>query len=760
MNTVRSVTKACFLQILCLMLLKGAVYAQDLCEPVGWATQNGEVTGGGNAAPVVVSSYNDLESALGDENVKVVHVSGVINFPSGGRITIQDQSDKSIIGLPGSKLLSEDQTSSGSGIFYMKRCENFIMRNLVFEGPGAYDTDGYDNLCIDDSRNIWVDHCEFQDGVDGNFDIKNKADFISVTWCTFSYKKPPRSGGSGGADDHRYSNLIGSSDGATGDEGKLNVTFYYCWWGEGVRERMPRMRYGKLHMVNNLFSSSVSNHCIRAGYKADVVLEGNYFDNQRRPIDEFDGDYTGIRAVNNVGQSDMQKKTAFTPPYSIPIADPNDIVEPIRSCAGATLTSPDGCSSCGGEINETPSVSVTSPAENSSFNAPASIIIEANASDPDGSVSKVEFFNGSTLLGDDLSAPYSYTWSNVGAGTYTVTARVTDDQGATAQSSPVTLVVNDPTIPSLIATSNLTQSVDSGTSISPIVFTWGGAATDVNYTTLPEGLTASKNSSEKTLTVSGIPVSSGHFSVSTTGGSQSVSLEAAISIKIPASILAEWYNFQDAQIPYDFVSYSDASVETDYYDQSKPDNGVAYTPGALRLNKGTGEITIRLQSLDVLKIRWYATGQRSIKVTYGPSGTESSWESGTMYSSGAHEFDLTEMIPDLTSSTPITVTIINDRTDGGSLNIQDLYVEGTEVPTMKARPYTMRKSNHNSFKLKNTGRTLEIVGNLSEQPVSIVDALGKTIVRNEFSPTLDISRLHKGFYILKVGNAAVKFIKK
>ena len=333
---------------LCFIAFGSIIYAQDQCKVVGWATQNGGVTGGGTATPVVVSNYNDFKAKLTSKTDKVIHVSGTITIPAGGRVTIQDQTGKTIIGLPGSKIVSTDMTASGSGILYIKKCKDFIIRNLNFQGPGAYDNDGYDNLCIDNCQNFWVDHCEFHDGMDGNFDIKNMSDFISVTWCKFSYEKPPKAGGSGGSDDHRYSNLIGSSDGATDDAGKLNVTFYYCWWGEGVRERMPRMRFGKLHVVNCLYNSTVSNQCIRAGYKADILAEGNYFDKQKLPIDEYDKNYTAIKGVNNYGASDITKGSAFKPPYTVTIAKPADIVTPIKNCGGAKLSSPTGCSPCSG----------------------------------------------------------------------------------------------------------------------------------------------------------------------------------------------------------------------------------------------------------------------------------------------------------------------------------------------------------------------------------------------------------------------------
>ncbi|NLG19161.1 MAG: hypothetical protein GX556_17695 [Fibrobacter sp.] len=758
MKTVRTIFF--FFLALTLASFSGISEAQDLCQPVGWATQNGGVTGGGSATPVVVSTYNDLKAKLTGSD-KVVHISGTITIPAGGRITIQDQTGKTIFGLPGSKIVSTDRSADGSGIFYIKRCKNFIMRNLVLEGPGAYDTDGYDNFCLDNCQNFWVDHCEFHDGMDGNFDIKSASDFISVTWCTFSYEKPPIAGGPGGSDDHRYSNLIGSSDGATGDKDKLNVTFYYCWWGEGCRERMPRVRYGKIHMVNNLFNSKVSNHCIRAGYKADILAEGNYFDNQKKPIDEYDGDYTAIKGINNYGAANISKNTAFDPPYDIAVANPQDIVTPIKNCGGATLSAPTGCSSCGGgSINQSPSVSITSPADNASFSAPAQITINANASDPDGSISKVEFYNGTTLLGSDNSSPYSYTWSNVTAGTYTITAKATDNKNATGTSSGIKLVINDPSVPSLTATSNTTQSVASGSAISPIVFTWGGAATDVSHTTLPEGLTAQKNSQAKTLTVSGTPVSGGSFSVSTIGGNPSVTLNATVSISIQGSVLADWYPFQENPLTLDFISFTNASVSTDFFDQTKPANGVDYTPGALRLNTGVGTMKLELKTLDVLKIRMYATGGRTLKVTYGTNGTENTWNSAEQFESGAHELDLTDMIPALVSSQPVIVNIINNRTDGGTLNIHDLYVEGTVDNTSTGiSTFAGAKAHIRNIGFINTGKSLLFSSSVLK-PVRILDVMGKTVWAGAVSGNLDISRLNNGIYLLRAGEITERFIKK
>ncbi|WP_162144128.1 Ig-like domain-containing protein [Sporocytophaga myxococcoides] len=92
--------------------------------------------------------------------------------------------------------------------------------------------------------------------------------------------------------------------------------------------------------------------------------------------------------------------------------------------------------------NAAPVVSLTAPANNATFTAPASITITANASDSDGSISKVEFYQGTTKLGEVLTAPYSYSWSNVAAGTYSITAKAFDNANASTTSSAVSITVN------------------------------------------------------------------------------------------------------------------------------------------------------------------------------------------------------------------------------------------------------------------------------------------------------------------------------
>jgi len=90
--------------------------------------------------------------------------------------------------------------------------------------------------------------------------------------------------------------------------------------------------------------------------------------------------------------------------------------------------------------NALPTVAISSPANNATFDEPANITLTANSNDADGTISKVDFFSSNTLLG--TASGNSFTWTNVPKGTYTITAIATDNRGAVTKSSPITITVN------------------------------------------------------------------------------------------------------------------------------------------------------------------------------------------------------------------------------------------------------------------------------------------------------------------------------
>jgi len=95
-------------------------------------------------------------------------------------------------------------------------------------------------------------------------------------------------------------------------------------------------------------------------------------------------------------------------------------------------------------VNQLPSVTITNPPSGATFAAPWTGLIQANASDSDGSVTNVQFFSNLTLVGNDPTAPYAVTNNSVPVGSYTLTAVATDNMGATNTSSAVTVTVVTP----------------------------------------------------------------------------------------------------------------------------------------------------------------------------------------------------------------------------------------------------------------------------------------------------------------------------
>lgn len=98
--------------------------------------------------------------------------------------------------------------------------------------------------------------------------------------------------------------------------------------------------------------------------------------------------------------------------------------------------------------NLAPKVTLTSPTQNQTYTAPASVELVASASDSDGNIARVKFYNGSTLLKDDTTSPYSMTWSNVSAGSYSITAEATDNGGLRTKTAVTNIIVKEaPTEP-------------------------------------------------------------------------------------------------------------------------------------------------------------------------------------------------------------------------------------------------------------------------------------------------------------------------
>ena len=127
--------------------------------------------------------------------------------------------------------------------------------------------------------------------------------------------------------------------------------------------------------------------------------------------------------------------------------------------------------------NSSPTVAITSPANNAQIASGSTITITATAADANGSVTKVEFFNGTTKLGEDLTSPYSFAWTNATAGSHALTARATDNQNNVTTSAAVNITVTAANTPptAAITSPSTGAQLTSGSSI-----TITANATDVN----------------------------------------------------------------------------------------------------------------------------------------------------------------------------------------------------------------------------------------------------------------------------------------
>ena len=217
-----------------------------------------------------------------------------------------------------------------SGIFSLNSSKNIIIRNLTFVGPGAIDVGGSDLVSATGAKNCWVDHCAFMDGMDGNFDITQKSDFFTVSWCTFSY--------TGRSYMHQNTNLIGSSDSEA--PGYLNTTFAFNWWGTGCKQRMPMARVGKVHMLNNYYSCAGAGLCINPRKNSEFLVEGNYFDQGVKNI------YNQSSATACTWKSDNYAVESFsassfgntvTVPYDYTVAPVGNVPTVVKDYAGPTL---------------------------------------------------------------------------------------------------------------------------------------------------------------------------------------------------------------------------------------------------------------------------------------------------------------------------------------------------------------------------------------------------------------------------------------
>ena len=272
------------------------------------ATGYGEnTTGGFLGEHIQVNSREELIAALSIKKPVVVLINSPIEFEE--NIILDGITDKTILGTnPNAKFITKVLAKKGSGILHLKQSKNIIIRNITFIGPGAFDCDGDDLLCFDGVRNAWVDHCDFQDGIDENFGIKRNSNFITISWCRFRYLMPPIPAEGSGVKDHRFSNLVGMSTNDHPEEGDYLITLLWCWWDDGCTERMVRARNSHLHFINCYWGSPDAIYYIGAE-NTDALIEGCVFEDLKYRSQIFNAGFHLLGSSSGDEYNDSYVKT-------------------------------------------------------------------------------------------------------------------------------------------------------------------------------------------------------------------------------------------------------------------------------------------------------------------------------------------------------------------------------------------------------------------------------------------------------------------
>jgi pectate lyase len=238
---------------------RSAATALADASPDGFASvnalgQNG-TTGGAAGPTVTVTTAADLAAYAGAKTPYTILVSGRITFDD--MITVV--ANKSILGLTGA-VIDGGGLQMGSTT---RPGNNVIIRNLTFVNASD------DSISVTNAaHHVWIDHNDLSAGYDGLLDIKRKSDFVTVSWNRFH--------------DHSKSSLVGHSDSYSADIGHLRVTYHHNFF-DGTDQRHPRVRFSELvHVYNNYYRDNTL-YGVASTENADVLLEGNYFENVAHP---------------------------------------------------------------------------------------------------------------------------------------------------------------------------------------------------------------------------------------------------------------------------------------------------------------------------------------------------------------------------------------------------------------------------------------------------------------------------------------------
>jgi pectate lyase len=230
-------------------------------------------------------------------------------------------SDKTIVGVTANAGLT------GAGIL-VKKAHNVVIRDLKVSFARA----PVDLIAVQASQHVWIDHNELfndtshdKDFYDGMVDLTHATDFVTVSWNYLH--------------DHHKGSLVGhSDDNKAEDTGHLRITYSHNWF-DNVGSRLPRVRFGTIHLYDNLFTNAGTSgiHCLM---DAQCLVQNNVFVNVELPVwttEDSERDGFAVATGNDYGgrQPVITRTGTFTkPPYPVVLDQTAAVAALVKTGAG------------------------------------------------------------------------------------------------------------------------------------------------------------------------------------------------------------------------------------------------------------------------------------------------------------------------------------------------------------------------------------------------------------------------------------------
>ncbi|WP_333853160.1 pectate lyase family protein [Epilithonimonas sp.] len=448
----------------------------------------------------------------------------------GGDLVVENKNnDLSYITVEG---VGNDATANGWGI-RVKNATNVEISNLGFMNC---DSSEGDNIGMQQNNSyIWVHNNDLfyghagsdADQIKGDGALDNKG----TSYATYAYNHFWDSG---------KASLLGLSENTTAG---LYVTYHHNWFDHSD-SRHPRVRYYSAHIYNNYFDG-ISKYGSGSTEGSSLFLENNYFRNAKNPMmislqgtdvwnpskqmndptnqGTFSGEDGGlIKAFNNIMDADIATNSMRFVAY----ADPN----PLYNIEGKINSLTDFDAYLATTRGETVPATVKSKVGAKTYNnfdTDASLYVKnLSVEDPTAARDRTKSYAGRVQGGD-----FKWTFDNaVDDKSYTVITGL--KSALTSYGTSMVYIQAEGSSQTLVNTSgNKDQTISTGSAVAPIIFTWGGDATDVTLTGVANGLTFTKDANAKTVTITGTPTETTSYTVTTVGNSgTSASISGTVTV--------------------------------------------------------------------------------------------------------------------------------------------------------------------------------------------------------------------------------------